>query len=292
MQTWATLAAKHAALTSGIGLGAIPAMGWDSLDGVAVGALLAGVGFAVLNSPRRAQNCQLPLMTYESVGQTQASRAPRGRLARVRRRVDGVLTGMLSDDSDRMTPALAIWPDETPEEQLPDEQSPREQSSAGPSAAEEAWPGLDAEHLMAALADAEPAAAGAEPIAHAKPIVPAEPIAPAEPSAPDAEPPAADAEPPAEAASAAAAGSVADAVATARTSDDGFWGPGEPGSSAPTSGYRSKHRLDAPALNAAPVEGGRSGPRHAAPRAGFGAALSRSLTSPRLTSRSAAHAGG
>ena len=45
-------------------------------------------------------------------------------------------------------------------------------------------------------------------------------------------------------------------------------------------------------MNAAPAEGARSGPRHAAPRAGFGAALSRSLASPRLTSRSAAHAGG
>ena len=65
MQTWATLAAKHATLTSGIGLGAIPAVGWDSLDGVAVGALLAGVGFAVLNSPRRAQSCQFPLVIAE-----------------------------------------------------------------------------------------------------------------------------------------------------------------------------------------------------------------------------------
>ena len=140
MQTWATLAAKHAAITSGIGLGAIPAMGWDSLDGVAVGALLAGVGFAVLNSPRRAQNCQLPLMTYEAVGQTQVSRAPRGRLARVRRRVDGVLTGMLSDDSDRMTPAPATWPGEAPDaqspyEQLPEESAARRAAAAGRAAA-------------------------------------------------------------------------------------------------------------------------------------------------------------
>ncbi len=35
----------------------------------------------------------------------------------------------------------------------------------------------------------------------------------------------------------------------------------------------------------------RPGPRHAAPSAGFGATLGRRLASPRLTSRSAAHAG-
>ena len=77
MQTWATLAAKHATLTSGIGLGAIPAMGWESLDGVAVGALLAGVGFAVLNTPRRAQSCQFPLVIAERADQAQASRGGR-----------------------------------------------------------------------------------------------------------------------------------------------------------------------------------------------------------------------
>ena len=111
MQTWATLAAKHATLTSGIGLGAIPAMGWDSLDGVAVGALLAGVGFAVLNSPRRAQSCQFPLVIAERADQARASRVAGGRLARVRQRVDGLLTGMLSDGSDRTTSLLpATWP--------------------------------------------------------------------------------------------------------------------------------------------------------------------------------------
>ena len=49
MQSWTILAAKHAALTPGIALGAIPAAGWDSLDGVAVGVLLAGIGFAAVS---------------------------------------------------------------------------------------------------------------------------------------------------------------------------------------------------------------------------------------------------
>ena len=246
MKTWATLAAKHATLTSGIGLGAIPAMGWDSLDGVAVGALLAGIGFAVLNSPGRAQNCELPLMTYERAGQAQASRAPGGRLARVRRRVDGVLTGMLSDDSDRMTPDPATWQNDVPDEQRPDGQRP---------AAADAEPTTHAER-----AEYPEPAADAEPMAYAEPMAEADPLADAEPAA--------------------------------AKSDGGFWGPGEPGSAGPTSGYRSKHRLDALAGNATPAQSRRTGPRHAAPPPGFGAALSRSLTSPRLTSRSAAHAGG
>ena len=237
MQTWATLAAKHATLTSGIGLGTIPAMGWDSLDGVAVGALLAGIGFAVLNSPRRAQNCQLPLTMYERAGQEQVDHPPGGRLARVRRRVDGLLTGILSDDSDRMTPLPATWHSE-----VADERSP----------AEGAWADLAAD-LAAVQPMAAPAAADAEPVAVADPVPAAE--------------------------------------LTAAKADGVFWGPGEPGSAEPTSGYRSRHRLGAPARNAGPGEN-RAGPRHAAPSAGFGAALSRSLTSPRLTSRSAAHAGG
>ena len=250
MQTWATLAAKHATLTSGIGIGAIPAMGWESLDGVAVGALLAGVGFAVLNSPRRAQSCQLPLTMYERAGRVQASRTAGGRLARARRRVDGLLTGMLSDDSDRMTSVSATWPRDAAAEQPP---------AAGATsdlAAAEFDPGI------AELAAApRPAGHGSE--------------AADDGAADDAEQATASASVPGE-----------------RTSDEGFWGPGEPGSAAPTSGYRSKHRLDAPAKNSRPQESRRTGPRHAAPPVGFGATLSRSLTSPRLTSRSAAHAGG
>ena len=59
MHSWTILAAKHAALTPGVALGAIPAVGWDSLDGIAVGVLLAGIGFAAM-SPRRVPNCPLP----------------------------------------------------------------------------------------------------------------------------------------------------------------------------------------------------------------------------------------
>lgn len=108
MQTWATLAAKHA-VTSGIGLGAIPAMGWDSLDGFAVGVLLAGVGLAALNSPRRVRSCTLPPDRAARDDRAQATGAARGRLTRARRQIDGVLTGMLSDDADQGTQPVMPW---------------------------------------------------------------------------------------------------------------------------------------------------------------------------------------
>jgi len=261
MQTWATLAAKHA--TSGIGLGAIPAMGWDSLDGVAVGALLAGVGFAVLNSPRRAQSCQLPPIMSERAGQVQTSRPAGRRLARVRQRVDGLLTGMLSDDSDRMTPVPATWQSDAAERETP---------------AEAARPDLAAEQMMPApvAADAETELAGAEFDVDVADWTTAPQSAGHGRDAADGEErPAAAAPGPGE-----------------RKSDEGFWGPGESDGAAPTSGYRSRHRLCAPARNAGPQESRRTGPRHAAPPASFGATISRSLTSRRLTSRSAAHADG
>jgi len=98
MKTWATVAAKHATLSSGIGLGAIPAMGWDSLDGFAAGVLLAGVGFAALNSSQRLRSCPLP-PALPGGGRPQSAPAS-GRLAKVRRRVDGLLTGILCDDAE------------------------------------------------------------------------------------------------------------------------------------------------------------------------------------------------
>src|SRR5579859_5720067 len=109
MRTWVTLTAKHAALTSGIGLGAIPAMGWESLDGFAAGVLLAGVGFAALNSSRRLRSCPLPPAVPGDVSRAQSSALAIGRLARVRQRVDGLLTGMLSDDVEFVSPAPVPW---------------------------------------------------------------------------------------------------------------------------------------------------------------------------------------
>jgi len=53
MNPWAVLAATHATLTSGVGFSMIPRLGTDSLDGVAVGALLAGAYVVATNSPRR-----------------------------------------------------------------------------------------------------------------------------------------------------------------------------------------------------------------------------------------------
>src|SRR6266704_3447031 len=103
MQIWATVAAKHATLTSGIGLGAIPATGWDSLDGFAAGVLLAGVGFAAVNSARRVRSCALPPVVAGRAareGRLQASGPAVGRLTRARKRVDGLLTAMLVDDAE------------------------------------------------------------------------------------------------------------------------------------------------------------------------------------------------
>src|SRR5689334_10139140 len=95
MQSLAIMAAHHAVLTSGLSLGSLPQLGWDSLDGIAVGMVLACVGYAVV-SMRRMRNCSLP-----PVG----AGADVPRLARMRRRVDDMLTGMLSDDADKLAQA-------------------------------------------------------------------------------------------------------------------------------------------------------------------------------------------
>jgi hypothetical protein len=102
MQTWAILAAKHVVFTSGIGLGAVSAPGWGSLEGIAVGLLLAGIGLAAV-SARPAPSCPIG----PAGGQVAAAYGgppARGRMSRFRRRVDGVLTGILSDDEDNLTP--------------------------------------------------------------------------------------------------------------------------------------------------------------------------------------------
>src|ERR1022692_4581898 len=63
--------------------------------------------------------------------------------------------------------------------------------------------------------------------------------------------------------------------------DKAFWGADERKGSAPTSGYRSKHRLNDQAREPKLPDGQRRMPRHAAPPASFSA---------RLTGRYAAHA--
>jgi hypothetical protein len=100
MQTWAILAAKHGVLISGIGLGAVSAPVWGSLEGIAVGLLLAGIGLAAV-SARPAPSCPIG----PAGGQVAAAHGgppARGRMSRFRRRVDGVLTGILSDDEDNL----------------------------------------------------------------------------------------------------------------------------------------------------------------------------------------------
>jgi len=59
MRTWAILAAKHAALTSNFVPAKIPAMTWDTVDGIAVGLFLVGIAFVAFTA-RRPPNCPLP----------------------------------------------------------------------------------------------------------------------------------------------------------------------------------------------------------------------------------------
>jgi hypothetical protein len=187
---------------------------------------------------------------------------------------------MLSDDSGRSTSAPATWLSDAADEQ---------------PLAENAQPDLAANHLMPAsvVSDAGPDLAWAEPSAGIELNAGAKPGLAAAELEPGGSDVAAASQP--DEHSSEAADNAEHGTASApgeRTSDNGFWGPGVPGSGAQTSSYRSKHRLDALASNARQQDSLRTGPRHAAPPAGFGAALSRSLSSRRLTSRSAAHAGG
>jgi hypothetical protein len=55
MHTWAVLAAKEAAIASGLGAGIVPAVGAGSLDGFALGALMSGTCILMLTSPRRGR---------------------------------------------------------------------------------------------------------------------------------------------------------------------------------------------------------------------------------------------
>src|SRR6266702_3867020 len=106
MQIWATVAAKHATLTSGIGLGAIPATGWDSLDGFAAGVLLAGVGFAAVNSARRVRSCALPPVVAGRAareGRLQASGTADARVFRARKRDNGLLMAIVDDEAEPST---------------------------------------------------------------------------------------------------------------------------------------------------------------------------------------------
>jgi hypothetical protein len=55
MYTWAVLAAKEAAVPSGLGAGIVPAVGAGSLDGFAIGALVSGTCIFMLTSPRHGR---------------------------------------------------------------------------------------------------------------------------------------------------------------------------------------------------------------------------------------------
>lgn len=77
MNTWAVLAAKEAAVATGLGTGAVPALGAGSLDGFAVGALMTGACFLVLSGPRRSRRSRRRLLTAGSASQAMPA-APGG----------------------------------------------------------------------------------------------------------------------------------------------------------------------------------------------------------------------
>ncbi|HEX9520930.1 MAG TPA: hypothetical protein VF940_32710 [Streptosporangiaceae bacterium] len=283
MHTPAILAAKHAALGSGVGLGAIPVIGWASLDGVAVSMLLAAVGFAAVSS-RRVQSCPLQA-TPGHAGPAAASLAAAGRLARFRQRVDELLTGMLSDDPRKMTPAPATAHLAARRAALADERLPaaaawsgdyvealapaRSRAAAGPHSVlslpsetcdDDEVDGYD--EIMSSLAEQFSYADDRlQPVKDPGELKPDD-VKPDEPKPVEPKP------------------------------DESFWGPGAADDVASASGHRSKRRAGGEAKDAEPHRGRRANPRHAAPPATFGATVARGLTGAKLTSRSAAHAGG
>lgn len=267
MQTWVTLAAKHATLATGIGLGTIPSMGWESLDGMAVGVLLAGAGFAAVNSSRQLRSFPLLPPDRAGTGRTEPNRQQTGAFSRIRRRVDGALTSMLSDDSEHpvaQLPALAAVP------------SVAELPASRPGTARSPWELADyADTVVARPARQE--RVGDWPYL----TVVREPGLVQD----------------------AASRWSAGPAGTAK-SDLAFWGPKSSpvaGSRASRDTGKVAGQFIGEAETGRAV-GGRSGegrpadsrrpaPRHAAPPARLGVTLGRRLASPRFTSRSAAHAG-
>lgn len=306
MQTWVTLAAKHATLATGIGLGTIPAMGWDSLDGVAVGFLLAGASFAAVNSSRQLRSVPLTPPGPAGAGKAKPGGQQAGALTRMRRRVDGVLTSMLKDDTEHpvtQLPALMAVP------------SVAEPLAAGAGTARSQW---DKDYVDAIVAPArsssDAAVTAGVPAASSRTAVLTAPP-PASPGCPERV-----GEWPYLALirdtdivqDAASRWSVGPAGGT-DMSDIAFWGPKSPhagghgsrrmaddlraaGKVSETPGQSSGkdvtgQDLIGPDVTGRTADGRRPAPRHAAPPAGFGVTLGRRLTSPRFTSRSAAHAG-
>jgi hypothetical protein len=249
MQDPAILAAKHAALGSGVGLGAVPITGLTSLDGVAVGMLLAGVGLAVL-SPRR--------------------------LARFRQRVDGLLTGMLSDDAETMTPAAAAGQLTARRAERADQRFPAA-----------AWSGdhVDALAPARSLTATRPRSEALQasrwlPTRWSGQMADEDPW-----------PPAGWTEVAGDSPGPTGWGDDVDDEHAPKPgeprADTSFWGPSAAADLAPAAARRSTHRLGAD-----PYRSRRAKPRHAAPPATFAATVARGLTGAKLTSGCAAHAAG
>lgn len=321
MKTWAVLAAKHATLTSGVSFSVVPAIGTASLDGFALGALLAGALFAALSSTRRGPGSQLLRLpvSRKRPASTWSGRFPAARLRPGPHHVAGSSRlGLLASASRGRVaarPTAVPAPVEqsaflpAPVDQPAEPRQPRSADRSELTRPYSSQPGSARRVSSPALPDF----AGSSEL-------PARPVRP-EGSRPYAQPALTGRSAPAVASPTwlAAVGESAEAGPLTRfrrrmdgmlaemlgddsddsddsdelaphstaEPDEAFWGPGERRGSAPTNGYRSKHRLNDPAAEprqagaARQPDGQRNLPRHAAPPASFSA---------KLTGRSAAHA--
>jgi hypothetical protein len=82
MKTWTVLAAKHAAVASGLGVGAgvVPALGTGSVDGFLAGALMTGACCAAMSGQGRARlRHRAVVMAGLGSGWNEGRRGRRGR---------------------------------------------------------------------------------------------------------------------------------------------------------------------------------------------------------------------
>ena len=66
MTTWAALAAKQAALATGLNTNIVPTLGARAIDGFAIGALMTAACFIAVTAPRRSRSTWRSRLTWRS----------------------------------------------------------------------------------------------------------------------------------------------------------------------------------------------------------------------------------
>jgi hypothetical protein len=105
MNTWAVLAAKQAAVASGLGAGIVPVFAASSLEGFATGALMSGTCILLLTSPRRNRRRNLSA----AAGGRQPGRGG-GRVLTAARGRDEVAARTLAQVAGEDEPRIAVSP--------------------------------------------------------------------------------------------------------------------------------------------------------------------------------------